>query len=132
MFGGFSSSSICTKLTKNNKEGNMSSYLYRVSRPAHEHIEYDEYDSYVVCAASPEEAVEIHPATKVGVKDQVRYEMINETWRVVFDDGTVDTEPAYNSGGWVSDVESLVVENIGTAQGPYMLGRVLCASFNAG
>ena len=110
----------------------MSSYLYRVSRPAHEHIEYDEYDSYVVCAASPEEAVEIHPATKVGVKDQVRYEMINETWRVVFDDGTVDTEPAYNSGGWVSDVESLVVENIGTAQGPYMLGRVLCASFNAG
>ena len=110
----------------------MSAYLYRVSRPEHEHIEYDEYDNYVVCAASPEEAVKIHPATRIGVKDQVRYEMINETWRVVFNDGSVDNEPAYNSGGWVSDVESLVVENIGTAQGPYMLGRVLCASFNAG
>ena len=110
----------------------MSSYLYRVSRPAHEHIDYDEYDSYVVCAASPEEAVEIHPGTKVGEKDSNRYLYHDGSWRVVFNDGTVDSEPAYNSGGWVSDVESLVVENIGTAQGPYMLGRVLCASFNAG
>jgi hypothetical protein len=52
----------------------MSSYLYRVSRPEHEHIEFDEYDNYVVCAASPEEAVKIHPATRIGVKDCVRYE----------------------------------------------------------
>ena len=51
---------------------------------------------------------------------------------MVFADGTVDTETAYNSGGWTSDLDSLKIENIGTAQGAYMLGRVICSSFNAG
>jgi hypothetical protein len=105
-------------------------YLYRISRNPDERIDYDEYDSYVVCAASPEEAVEIHPATRIGVKDSARYLYVG-SWRMVFNDGSVDSESAGNCG-WTSDLSSLVVENIGTAQGLHMLGRVLCSSFNAG
>jgi len=51
---------------------------------------------------------------------------------MIFDDGTVDTEPAHGAGGWTDDLESLSVEYLGEAMGAHMLGRVLCSSFNAG
>ena len=38
--------------------------LYFISRPSADDIGYEEYDSCVVCAASPEEAVTIHPTTE--------------------------------------------------------------------
>ena len=67
----------------------MSAYLYRVSRDSDEHIDYDEYDSYVVCAASPEEAVEIHPANRLGDPDRVSFIYVDEQWYMVFADGMI-------------------------------------------
>jgi len=107
-------------------------YLYLITRNENDHVGYDEYDSYVVCAASPEEAVKIHPSTRVGNEELARCLYFNESWYFVENNGRVDTEPADNCAGWTSDIESLSVENIGQAQGAYMLGRVICSSFNAG
>lgn len=103
-------------------------YLYLLTRD--DDIGYDEYDSCVVCASSPEEAIKIHPSFKVGDPDTSIYIYSGGEWYMTFDDGTVDSE-SYN-GGWTSDIVSLKVENVGTAQGAYMLGRVICSSFNAG
>jgi hypothetical protein len=105
-------------------------YLYLITRD--DEIDYDEYDSYVVCANSPEEAIKIHPSFSKGDPDTLRYSYFDGSWYMILADGTVDTERAWNSGGWTSDVDSLKVENVGTAQGAYMLGRVICSSFNAG
>jgi len=104
-------------------------YLYLITRD--DDIDYDEYDSCVVCASSPEEAIKIHPSFKVGDPDTLRYAYFDGSWYMVFD-GVVDTERAYSNGGWTGDIDSLKVENVGTAQGAYMLGRVICSSFNAG
>jgi hypothetical protein len=105
-------------------------YLYLLTRD--DDIDYDEYNSCVVCASSPEEAIEIHPSFSKGDPDTLRYSYFDGSWYMIFADGTVDTERAWNSGGWTSDIDSLKVENVGTAQGAYMLGRVICSSFNAG
>jgi hypothetical protein len=109
---------------------NKMPYLYLITRD--DVVDYDEYDSYVVCANSPEEAVQVHPSTKIGDPDACKFIYCNGGWYMVCEDGSVDTYPAYNSGGWTTDLDSLKVENIGTGQGAYMNGRVLCSSFNAG
>jgi hypothetical protein len=106
--------------------------LYLITRNENDDAGYDEYDSCVVCATSPEEAIAIHPSTVKGDPDSVNYVYVDEMWYCVFNDGSVDTHSAYNSGGWTSDIESLTVECVGQAQGAYMLGRVICSSFNAG
>jgi len=111
---------------------NLMPNLYLITRNENDHIDHDEYDSCVVCATSPEEAITIHPSFEKGKPDKVSYSYFDGQWYMVFNDGTVDTESAYNSGGWTSDIESLQVENIGQAQGAYMLGRVICSSFCAG
>lgn len=106
--------------------------LYFISRPSADDIGYEEYDSCVVCAASPEEAVTIHPTTRKGDPDRVNYVYVNGHWYMTYNDGRVDAYAEYGGAGWTDDIESLVVENIGQAQGEYMLGRVICSSFNAG
>jgi hypothetical protein len=111
---------------------NLMPNLYLVTRNENDHIGYDEYDSCVVCATSPEEAITIHPSFEKGNPDKVSYVYVDEQWYMIFNDGSVDTESAYNGAGWTSDIESLQVENIGQAQGAYMLGRVICSSFCAG
>jgi len=106
--------------------------LYFISRPPADDIGYDEYDSCVVCATSPEEAITIHPSFHKGDPDRINYVYVDGLWYMIVNDGSVDTEHEYKGAGWTDDIESLVVENIGQAQGEYMLGRVICSSFNAG
>ena len=105
-------------------------FLYLLTRD--DDIDYDEYGSCIVCASSPEEAIKIHPSFSKGNPDTLRYIYSNDFWYMIFADGTIDSECAYGSGGWTSDIDSLKVENVGTAQGAYMLGRVICSSFSAG
>jgi len=104
--------------------------IFLISRE--DDIDYDEYDSFVVVAMCPSDAVRTHPSFKMGDPNVIRYLRHCGEWFMIFDDGTVDTKPACNAGGWTDDLESLSVEYVGEAMGGHMLGRVICSSFRAG
>ena len=105
------------------------SYLYLITRE--DEIDYNEYDSYVVCADSAEDALQVHPSFKMGDPDALRYTYFDGSWYLVRD-GLVDAKCALGNGRWTGDIDSLKVEMVGNAQGAYMLGRVICSSFNTG
>ena len=73
-------------------------------------IDYDTYNSFVVCASSRKEAMNTHP-----------------------DGGTIDweRERSWLGSVWCSDVQHVSVKYLGIATGSLKKG-VVCSSFNAG
>lgn len=99
-------------------------FIYLVSRPADEKIGYDEYDSFVVVAASGHEPRWIHPAG-----DKVEYDHENEKW-LWAEDGD-----DWGQEDWPSAAEDLIgleIKCIGRARHGMDSGDVVCTSFNAG
>ena len=85
---------------------------------------YDTYDSCVVCADNIEEAKYIHPSEYYKYHD-------GKLW-FQFADGTEkEEEPNYDFDGWATP-DKVKVKLIGTATDDIEVGKVVCASFNAG
>jgi len=82
--------------------------LYLITRT--DCVDYDEYDSAVVCAESEAHARDIHPDGGCRISERM--------------------EPAPKYGTWIAP-ELVKVELIGTAE-PLLPAGVICASFNAG
>lgn len=85
-----------------------------------ENNNYDTYDSAMVAADSPEDAVLTHPGGYVWKGRSWQQETADGTW--------VD---GYGNGSWTSVPALVRVEHIGTAKEGTESG-VICASFNAG
>jgi hypothetical protein len=85
-------------------------YLFLITRT--DNVDYDEYDSAVVCAGNAEHARRIHPSSGDTFPD-------GDDWKSRFNP-------------WVSNPEQVKVEYLGVAPENITVGRVICASFNAG
>lgn len=85
---------------------------------------YDTYDSAVVCANSEEEAKQVHPSEYYSFHD-------GKLWFQVADGTERAEDPDCRSGGWASP-QHVRVTLIGTATDDVEVGKVVCASFNAG
>ena len=86
-------------------------YLWLVSRTRHA---YDEYDAFICCASSPQQARLIHPHGDHG------YDWNGEEWGCT------------GSSSWPDWPEDLRVTFAGMAAPDIAAGTVLLASFNAG
>lgn len=101
--------------------------MYLVTRPNIYRDCYDEYDSFVVCCETEQEARETLPGDQGRAFDKLR-----SCWVDTFS-GRVYGTHKYNTCSWILglDIETLEVEHIGTA----LLGTqkgVILSSFNAG
>ena len=94
--------------------------IYKVSRSENDHIDYDEFSSFVVAAPCESTARRTHPRGKDGI---YTYCKDLDLWVDSFGEPTM-----YHS--WTSNIDSLVLEKIGTAE-PGVSG-IICASFHAG
>lgn len=92
--------------------------LYLVSQEVND--DYDTYDSFVVCAESPEKATYINPGGFHVWKDN--------DWYFKYSDGRLERE-VDTSWCYPKDVQ---VKEIGEANDDIKQGEILCASFNAG
>lgn len=88
-------------------------------------VSYDEYDSMVVAADTELEARTYHPNGYVKAK------MVDGYWRLFWDnpESSLHGERYNCASGW-SDVESLIVEYLGTTDRD--IKGVILSSFNAG
>lgn len=91
----------------------MVSYLYLVERT--DKVTWDEYDSFVVCAESEDEARRVHPS---GVS--------------FFEDDMSEQSKRYFKSSWTDKIETLEVSCIGLASISLKNREVICASYNAG
>lgn len=91
----------------------MVNYLYLVKRT--DRIGWDEYDSFVVCAKSADEARRIHPDGESFFKEDLP-------------DGFRD----YFKWDWTEAIETLEVICIGVASPSLKKRQVICSSYNAG
>jgi len=94
--------------------------LYRVSRSKNDHIDYDEFSSFVIAAPCEATARRTHPR---GDEGYTKWSKDMDLWVDVNGEPTM-----YHS--WTSDIDSLRLEKIGTAE-PGVSG-VIIASFHAG
>jgi hypothetical protein len=85
---------------------------------------YDTYDSCIVVAETPEEAIRINPSPSlVWIDDE-------QGWGFKYADGRL--EPEYCTS-WANNIDRITVFEIGILTEPnYTSGTVVCASFNAG
>ena len=91
----------------------MVSYLYLVKRT--DEVTWDEYDSFVVCAESENEARRVSP-------DGMMF----------FEDNMSEQSKRYFKSGWTDKIETLEVSCIGLASVSLENHQVICASYNAG
>lgn len=91
----------------------MVSYLYLVKRT--DKVTWDEYDSFVVCAESEDEARRVSP-----------------NGMMFFEDGISEQSKQYFKSGWTDKIETLEVSCIGLASVSLKNRKVICASYNAG
>jgi len=90
--------------------------IFRVSRPKTQHIDYDEFDSFIVACRDVFVARRTHPRS-------FRWSESHEAW--------VDSNNEPNMYHcWTTFIDDLIVERLGDAN-PGVSG-VLNASFNAG
>lgn len=90
----------------------MVSYLYLVKRT--DKVTWDEYDSFVVCAESEDEARRVDPSGKLFFKD-----------------GMSEESREYFKWFWTDKIETLEVTCIGLASASLKNRQVICSSFNA-
>ena len=101
--------------------------IFKVTRAEDDRIEYDEYSSFVCVAPDQETARRLHP------RDYHTWVESTAGWH--WKDGETGlVEPSKdNYHSWTSDIDSLVVELIGTSCRPGYHGAVVVlASFHAG
>ena len=91
----------------------MVSYLYLVKRT--DEVTWDEYDSFVVCAESEDEARRVYP-------DGMMF----------FEDNMSEQSKRYFKSGWTDKIETLEVSCIGLASVSLKNRQVICSSYNAG
>ena len=91
----------------------MVSYLYLVERT--DKVTWDEYDSFVVCAESEDEARRVYPSG-----------------RMFFEDDMSEQSKRYFKSGWTDKIETLEVICVGLASVSLENRQVICASYNAG
>lgn len=91
----------------------MVSYLYLVERT--DKVTWDEYDSFVVCAESEDEARRVYPSG-----------------RMFFEDDMSEESREYFKWCWTDKIETLEVTCIGLASVSLKNRQVICSSFNAG
>lgn len=84
--------------------------------------EYDTFDSAVVVAADENEARKICPDDNCTWVDGKGW--YNSVYKVI------EVRPKYFA--WATDIKDVKVEYIGIAQDSLEIGKVVCASFNAG
>ena len=100
--------------------------IFKVSRPNADHVDYDEYESFVVVCRDASAARRTHPRST--------QEYINEGWAPRWSESreawvNSHNEPnSYHS--WTTFIDELVVERIGDAADGHI--GVVCASFRAG
>ncbi|MEK7431884.1 MAG: hypothetical protein AABZ74_02025 [Cyanobacteriota bacterium] len=101
--------------------------IYLVTSPNIYRTSYDEYDSFVVCCETEQEARETLPGGQRYIFDKLRH-----CWADTFS-GRVYGTHKYNTHGWVLglDIDALRVERIGLAA-PETRKGVILSSFNAG
>ena len=87
--------------------------LYLVERT--DKVTWDEYDSFVVCAESEDEARRVHPSG-----------------RRFFEDDMSEQSKQYFKSYWTDKIETLEVTCIGLASVSLENRQVICLSFNAG
>lgn len=91
----------------------MVSYLYLVKRT--DNVTWDEYDSFVVCAESEDEARRVYPSGGM-----------------FFEDDMSEQNKRYFKSGWTDKIETLEVICVGLASVSLKNRQVICASYNAG
>ena len=91
----------------------MVSYLYLVKRT--DEVTWDEYDSFVVCAESENEARRVSP------DGMMFFEFIMS-----------EQSKRYFKSGWTDKIETLEVSCIGLASVSLKNRQVICSSYNAG
>lgn len=91
----------------------MVSYLYLVERT--DKVTWDEYDSFVVCAESEDEARRVYPSGGM-----------------FFEDDMSEQSKRYFKSCWTDKIETLEVTCIGLAAVSLKNRQVICSSFNAG
>lgn len=97
--------------------------IYLITQPS-SNVGYDTYDSAIVAAETPYEAVRIHP----GYDGEDRYwDDSIKSWRR----GYGDNEPVQKSYEWIDDIEKITCQLVGKAEEGVDQGVIL-ASFNAG
>lgn len=87
--------------------------LYLVERT--NKIIWDQYDSFVVCAESEDEARRVHPSG-----------------RMFFEDDMSEQSKRYFKSDWTDKIETLEVICVGLASVSLENRQVICASYNAG
>ena len=98
--------------------------IYKVSRPATDHVDYDEYREFIVVCRDTYVARHTHPASTPDNEYPRRWSKKHDAWV----DGYNEPD-AYH--GWTEDIFNLVIERIGDAYPDQKLG-VICSSFRAG
>lgn len=91
----------------------MVNSLYLVKRT--DNVTWDEYDSFVVCAESEDEARRVHPS---GGE--------------FFEDDMSEQSKRYFKWWWTDKIETLEVICVGLASVSLKNRQVICASYNAG
>lgn len=91
----------------------MVSSLYLVKRM--DNVTWDEYDSFVVCAESEDEARRVHPSGGS-----------------FFEDDMSEQSKRYFKSSWTDKIETLEVICVGLASVSLKNRQVICASYNAG
>lgn len=91
----------------------MVNSLYLVKRT--DNVTWDEYDSFVVCAESEDEARRVHPSGGM-----------------FFEDDMSEQSKRYFKWCWTDKIETLEVICVGLASVSLKNRQVICASYNAG
>lgn len=90
----------------------MVNSLYLVKRT--DNVTWDEYDSFVVCAESEDEARRAYPSGGM-----------------FFEDDMSEQSKRYFKSGWTDKIETLEVICVGLASVSSKNRQVICASYNA-
>ena len=99
--------------------------LFKVSRGETDHIDWDEFDSFVCVAEDAESARRMHP------RNHYVWNKRSGGWHFRYESGKIEDDRCeYHS--WTSDLSSLVIECLTTAGVELPVGRIVVASFNAG
>jgi hypothetical protein len=99
--------------------------LFKVSRCDTDHIDYDEFDSFVCVAEDVESARRTHP------RKHYVWNKRSGGWHFRFAEGNIEDDRC-EYHGWTTDLNSLVIECLTTAGVELPVGRIVVASFNAG
>ena len=101
----------------------MRMQIFKVARAPDDHVDYDEYDSFVCVAVDMEAARRMHPR-------DTRTWVDGTGWCWVGDGVPQGLLDEYHS--WTTEIDTLVIERVGVADFAWSESGVILTSFNAG